>query len=342
MEPHLLRGYELLVNAELYMEKELQQNDVYSSIFCGAIAGICAKTCIAPAERIKMSFQVTSERFTMKKAFARFVNLVKTEGILSLWKGHSTSIIRTAPYAGFSYAFHDYAEEAFKTMLAVEQLPFFYKFLCGSIAGVGGTLLTYPLDVLRVRLAMGGTWVSSVKQGGLTQGLAPTLLGIIPYSGTCWGAKQTMLELFPTFAHRNPNIYESLVINAVAGLCGQFVTYPLDVVRRRMQIAIHKPPDNKKPNFRAVLQHLISTEGYRGMSKGFSLNVIKGPISLSISLTVYDLLRVRYSSLHTHIHTSTSTSTKLVKDNTTLSVSHSHSSHSNTIKTAEKRKDNDS
>lgn len=40
MEPHLLRGYELLVNAELFMEKELQQNDVYSSMFCGAIAGI--------------------------------------------------------------------------------------------------------------------------------------------------------------------------------------------------------------------------------------------------------------------------------------------------------------
>ena len=39
MEP-LLRGYELLLNFELFIEKELQQNDIYSSIFCGAIAGI--------------------------------------------------------------------------------------------------------------------------------------------------------------------------------------------------------------------------------------------------------------------------------------------------------------
>jgi hypothetical protein len=37
-------------------------------------------------------------------------------------------------------------------MLAVEQLPFLYKFLCGSIAGVGGTLLTYPLGIYRLIL----------------------------------------------------------------------------------------------------------------------------------------------------------------------------------------------
>jgi hypothetical protein len=43
--------------------------------------------------------------------------------------------------------------------------------------------------------------------------------------------------------------------------------------------------------YRTALKTLFVEESFRGFWKGFSLNIIKGPISLSISLTVYDLLR---------------------------------------------------
>eukprot|EP01034_Spumella_vulgaris_P024401 gene24401-30745_t len=146
---------------------------------------------------------------------------------------------------------------------------------------------------MRVRLALGKNWMGAIGQGGLYQGLLPTLMGIIPYSGTAWCVKQTLLEeIFPSKNLLKPTVSQSLAINAVAGLCGQFVTYPLDIVRRRMQIA-HQVDGKQLMNFREVLRHLVLTEGWRGLSKGFSLNIIKGPIALSISLTTYDLLRAR-------------------------------------------------
>jgi len=37
---------------------ELQSRDILNRILCGGVAGIVAKTVIAPAERVKMSFQV--------------------------------------------------------------------------------------------------------------------------------------------------------------------------------------------------------------------------------------------------------------------------------------------
>jgi solute carrier family 25 phosphate transporter 23/24/25/41 len=106
-------------------------------------------------------------------------------GILSLWKGHLTTIVRVGPFSALSYAAHDYSEILFKEQLNVKQLPVAYKFIAGSIGGAVGTVLTYPLDVLRIRLALvpNMTWGKALRSGGHFHGLFPTLLGIVPYSG---------------------------------------------------------------------------------------------------------------------------------------------------------------
>ena len=190
-----------------------------------------------------MSFQTTTDKFSLRAALRRGIDMARKDGVLSLWRGHSTTVLRVTPYAGLSYAFHDATEREMKRVLHVDKLPFQYKFLCGSIAGAGGTLCTYPLDVLRVRLALtpGSTWATTLRQGGLFQGLLPTMLGIVPYSGTAWSVKQYIMDHYPMvgpLGERRPAIVaEMLIINAFAGLVGQFVTYPLDIVRRRMQMA---------------------------------------------------------------------------------------------------------
>jgi len=51
--------------------------------------------------------------------------MANTGGVLSLWKGHSTTIVRVAPYAGLCYAAHDYFENQFKIMLDINVLPGF-------------------------------------------------------------------------------------------------------------------------------------------------------------------------------------------------------------------------
>lgn len=273
--------------------------DVVESVICGSIAGVVAKTAIAPAERVKMSFQVTNNKFTLYDALQRGRHMVKHDGVLSLWRGHSTTVLRVAPYSGIAYAAHDYAEIQLKQQLKSDTLPFIHKFLAGSIGGITGTLLTYPLDVLRVRLALtpGSNWVSTIRQGGLFQGLVPTMLGIIPYSGTSWMVKQTLQEAFPTVVHRQPTLLERLAMNALAGIAAQFVTYPLDIVRRRMQMAT-RCPDGRVPSLMYTLRHLAQTEGLRGLTKGFSLNIIKGPITLSLSLTTYDYLMACIGNIH--------------------------------------------
>ncbi len=205
--------------------KFFHYNEVNSTFICGAIAGMIAKTCIAPLERIKMTFQVSRDNFNYSAAIQRGYDIIHRGGVFSLWKGHSTTLLRVAPYAGLSYTFHDYTEHLFKKKLRLKQgnnsknttLPPLYKFLSGAAAGFGGTILTYPLDVMRVRLALGSSWKDAIRQKGFFQGLSPTLLGIVPYSGIAWLAKQTLLEEFQITTLRKPTLLESLAINALAG-----------------------------------------------------------------------------------------------------------------------------
>ena len=132
-----------------------------------------------------MSFQIGGSKYSNVAALRRGHDMLMKDGFLAMWKGHGTTVVRVAPFAGLNFACHDYVELQFKKLLGKEQLPFAFKFLAGSIGGAFATIFTYPLDVLRVRLALipGSTWSSTISQGGLYQGVFPTLLGIVPYSG---------------------------------------------------------------------------------------------------------------------------------------------------------------
>lgn len=87
-----------------------------------------------------------------------------------------------------------------------------------------------------------------------------------------------------------------MVYGAVAGLIGQSCSYPLDIIRRRMQTSRLTGKDYS--TIRGTVLYIWKHEGLRrGLLKGLSMNWIKGPISVGTSFTVYDLIK---NFLNTH------------------------------------------
>lgn len=62
----------------------------------------------------------------------------------------------------------------------------------------------------------------------------PTLYGILPYAGLKFFVYETLKANLS--AEAEPPLSAKLACGAVAGVVGQTVTYPLDVVRRQMQV----------------------------------------------------------------------------------------------------------
>ncbi len=79
--------------------REKQSKDLWKSFVSGGIAGVVAKTTIAPFERIKIIFMTSSEQFSYRKAFLKSVEIYKQDGPASLWRGNTLTCSRIFFYS---------------------------------------------------------------------------------------------------------------------------------------------------------------------------------------------------------------------------------------------------
>lgn len=288
------------------VQKVGSHTQVFITLVGGAVAGGLAKTTIAPLDRTKINFQATNKKFSARYALRFLVECYKTEGLLSLWRGNSATMARIIPYAAIQFTAH----EQYKTLLQIDKTdkdtPSSMRFLAGSLAGVTSQFLTYPLDMARARMAVTrkGTYSSLMEvfvkiwknEGPLTlyRGLTPTLIGVIPYAGTSFGIYETLKSYRSAHSDKEKlNPLERMMFGAVAGLVGQSSSYPLDIVRRRMQTAKVTGNGNSYNTIIGTLVKVYREEGLvHGLYKGLSMNWIKGPIAVGISFSTFDTLKI--------------------------------------------------
>ncbi|XP_039908805.1 mitochondrial coenzyme A transporter SLC25A42-like [Simochromis diagramma] len=282
------------------------------SLLCGAFAGAVAKTVIAPLDRTKIIFQVSSKRFSAKEAFRVIYSTYIEGGLFSLWRGNSATMVRVMPYAAIQFCSH----EQYKRLLGSsygfqgKALPPFPRFLAGSLAGTTAAMLTYPLDMVRARMAVTAremysnimhVFVRISQEEGvrtLYRGFTPTILGVIPYAGITFFTYETLKKLHSEKTKRSqPYPYERLAFGACAGLIGQSASYPLDVVRRRMQTA--GVIGSSYSTILGTMREIVTHEGViRGLYKGLSMNWVKGPVAVGISFTTFDITHNLLLKLH--------------------------------------------
>ncbi|XP_026202026.1 mitochondrial coenzyme A transporter SLC25A42 [Anabas testudineus] len=273
------------------------------SLLCGAFAGAVAKTVIAPLDRTKIIFQVSSNRFSAKEAFRLIYCTYMKDGLLSLWRGNSATMVRVMPYAAIQFCSHDQYKKLLGSYYGYQgkALPPFPRFLAGSLAGTTAAMLTYPLDMVRARMAVTAkemysnimhVFVRISQEEGvrtLYRGFTPTILGVIPYAGITFFTYETLKKLHTERTKRaQPYPYERLAFGACAGLIGQSASYPLDVVRRRMQTA--GVTGSSYGTILGTMREIITREGVIcGLYKGLSMNWVKGPIAVGVSFTTFDI-----------------------------------------------------
>lgn len=286
-------------------------------MFAGGIAGCVAKTVIAPLDRAKILLQVQHPYYKMYGVTTIFPQVLKREGLWSLWKGNMVMMARIFPYASIQF----FTFERYKLFFhMVFPRSHFNSLLAGASAGLTAASLTYPMDIIRCRMLYqitGEHRYDSVwhalrtvfkEEGGVRgfySGLSATLIGMVPYAGISFYVfdtlKQTGLTYFPKYLARvDPHNDQVMILkswaNIIAGACAggvsQTVSYPCDVARRKMQLSNILPDSHRYNSIFSTIVHVYKTDGIRrGLYRGLILNYIRVIPQQAIAFTTYELLR---------------------------------------------------
>ncbi|MBA0572318.1 hypothetical protein Golob_002666 [Gossypium lobatum] len=248
----------------------------------GAVAGAVAKTVTAPLDRIKLLMQthgVRAGQESAKKAigFIEAIVLIgKEEGIKGYWKGNLPQVIRVIPYSAVQL----FAYETYKKLFKGKdgELSVVGRLAAGACAGMTSTFITYPLDVLRLRLAvepgyrkMSEVALTMLREEGFASfyyGLGPSLIGIAPYIAVNFCIFDLLKRALPEKYRQKTQA--SLLTAVVSALAATVTCYPLDTVRRQMQM--------RGTPYKSVLEAIpgiIEREGVIGLYRGFVPNALK-------------------------------------------------------------------
>ncbi|KAI8956387.1 mitochondrial carrier domain-containing protein [Xylaria longipes] len=324
------------------------------SFVAGGLAGCAAKTTVAPLDRVKILFQTSNPQFA--KYTGSWAGLGRAlsdiyahNGIVGLFRGHSATLLKIYPYAAIKFV----AYEQYRALIigARHQETWLRRFSAGALAGVTSVLFTYPLEIIRVRLAFEtGVHSSSLANickkiyhehplpkhpptvahsssavvrgvaGAATttaqavaprsgivnfyRGFSTTMLGMIPYAGMSFLTHDTVGDVFRSSLLRKHatlpqpanapadksaplRAWAELTAGGISGAVSQTLSYPLEVIRRRMQVA-GAVGDGHRLRIAETAGIIFKERGFSGFFVGLSIGYIKIIPLAAVSFYTYE------------------------------------------------------
>ena len=270
----------------------------------GGISGAVAKTATAPIERVKLIIQTQDANPDIKSGkVARYTGIgdcfkrvAAEQGVGAFWRGNFTNVLRYFPTQAFNFAFKDTIKALFPKYSAKTDFGMFFlvNMASGGLAGAGSLCIVYPLDYARTRLAsdvgsgpksfngLGDCLVKTAKGPGgfmsLYNGFGVSVAGIIPYRGVYFGMFDSLLGINPFKKDKNNfiRLASTFAIAQVTAITAGYASYPMDTVRRRLQMQSEKPKaDWLYKGTMDCFGKIMKEEGTSALFKGAGANALR-------------------------------------------------------------------
>lgn len=289
-----------------FSQKEMNTGMWWRHLVAGGMAGAVSRTCTAPLDRLKVYLQVHGSKQTSMRYCLN--HLFKEGGFWSFWRGNGINVVKIAPESAIKFMAYEQCKRLIRGN-NTRELSIYERFVAGSLAGGISQTAIYPLEVLKTRLALRKTGQYKgiadaakkiYKKEGLRsfyRGYVPNLLGIIPYAGIDLAVYETLKN---TYLRKHsdgatPSVVLLLACGTVSSTCGQVCSYPLALVRTRLQAQVitsgNLSAHAHNGTMSGVIRTIIQDEGFLGLYRGITPNFLKVAPAVSISYVVYERVR---------------------------------------------------
>ena len=323
-----------------------------------------AKTTVAPLDRVKILFQTSNPQFAKYSSswtgFGRAIlDIYGRDGLRGLFRGHSATLLKIYPYAAIKFVAYEQYRAVIIGMRRHHE-TWARRFSAGAAAGVTSVFFTYPLEVIRVRLAFETKHRSSslvdicrkiyhehplpkppaadLRSGSADarraaaavaattatttatprhprsgivnfyRGFSTTILGMVPYAGVSFLTHDTAGDIFrhPSLREyatlpRPPGVssdrpaplraWAELAAGGISGAISQTVSYPLEVMRRRMQVG-GAVGDGHRLRIAETAVMIFRERGIPGFFVGLTIGYVKVVPLAAVSFYTYERMKL--------------------------------------------------
>ena len=239
----------------------------------GALAGAISRVIVAPLDVVKIRMQTDSAEYCERR-YKGWFDVVRAlwaeEGIVAFWRGNVPALAMYMGYGAIQFALYAPIRSALGGDLDGTQQKgarrgagssALLSFASGALCGAGATVVTYPLDVLRTRFAAQGVprvhrtplaMAAAIvrTEGGaraLFAGFVPAISAIGPNVGISFAAYDVLASLASGGDGSGSELaglgapqlspLASAAVGCASGALAKVITFPLDTVKKRMQVA---------------------------------------------------------------------------------------------------------
>ncbi|KAE8353500.1 mitochondrial carrier domain-containing protein [Aspergillus coremiiformis] len=268
------------------------------------------------------------QRRTFTSTLDGLRKIARNEGVLTLWRGLSPTMMMSIPANIIYFAGYDWLRTDERSPIKKVLPDAYLAFFSGSVARVAAASAISPIEMFRTRLqATPGTGAGHFKAtleglhqmtqtqgyGSLWRGLTLTMWRDVPFSGLYWWGYEEVKKRLIDARHsahghlsssaghqlsddpRSPTFLDSFIAGATSGAVAAFVTTPFDVGKTRQQVFRHmgdQAGGSLQPEQLSLprfLLHIFREEGAAGLFRGWVARCLKVAPACAIMISTYEV-----------------------------------------------------